>query len=173
VPKPATHTKPEELTEGRLKRQRAARRAMLAVLALFLVLGVFEVFGSKTDAVSATGAGYTLTVAYPSVTRPGLPIRWEIQVENPNGFEGPIELRTTFDYLHLFDISNLEPEPSSSTGTMADVVYTFEPPAGEIFRVSMDGNAEAGLHEIPSATTSLFVDGSVEVSVTYSTRVVP
>jgi hypothetical protein len=108
------------------------------VLVVFLAAGAFEVFGSKTDRTSATAAGYTLTVTYPSVTRPGLPIRWEFEVTHPGGFDQPIRLATTFDYLHLFDTSNLEPEPVSSTGSDTEVIYVFDPPPGDDFRVSID-----------------------------------
>jgi hypothetical protein len=107
------------------------------------------------------------------VTRPGLPIRWEFEVTHEDGFDQPIRLATTFDYLHLFDISNLEPDAASSTGTDTEVIYVFDPPPGDGFRVSMDGNAEPGFHELPVATTTLIVDGRPVVSVTYATKVVP
>jgi hypothetical protein len=173
LPSKGTGTAPERLTEGRLSRQRAWRRALLTVLALFVLAGVLSVLGSRTDVVSATASGVTLTVTYPSITRPGLPIRWEIEVVRPGGFDGPIEIHTTFDYLHLFDISNLEPDATSSTGSASDVVYTFDPPAGDDFRVSMDGNTEPGFHELPHATTSVVSNGTPLVSVSYTTVVVP
>jgi hypothetical protein len=129
--------------------------------------------GAHTSVASANGEGYTLTITYPSATRPGLPIRWEIQVQHPGGFSGPLRLATTFDYLHLFDISNLEPDASSSTATGDQVIYVFHPPPGDTFRVSMDGNTEPDVHELPAAATSLVVGGRTVVQVTYSTRVVP
>jgi hypothetical protein len=173
VPSDATATEPERLPEPRLRRQRFVRRIELAALGLFLLAGLFGVLGSKTDVVSASAPGVTLTVTYPSITRPGLPIRWEIQVHRDGGFDGPVELRTTFDYLHLFDVSNLEPEPSSSTGTAGEIVYVFDPPAGEDFRVSMDGNTEPGVHEVPAAETSFVLHGAPVVTVEYFTVVVP
>jgi hypothetical protein len=168
-----TDTAPERLTEPQLRRQRAFRRAGLSVLALFVIAGFVGAFGSKTETVSSTAGGVTLNVTYPAVTRPGLPIRWEFDVHQSGGFTGPIELRTTFDYLHLFDISNLEPEPASSTGSSSEVIYIFERPEGEDFRVSMDGNTEPGFHEFPQATTTFFSDGEPVVAVQYLTVVVP
>jgi hypothetical protein len=53
------------------------------------------------------------------------------------------------------------------------VIYEFEPPGGDTFRVSMDGNTEPGFHELPEAATTLYVDGEPVVAVTYSTKVVP
>jgi hypothetical protein len=166
-------TEPVDVSVGELRRERLGRRVVLGVLVVFLAAGAFEVFGSKTDQARATAAGYTLTVTYPSVTRPGLPIRWEFEVTHQDGFDQPIRLATTFDYLHLFDISNLEPDAASSTSTHTEVIYVFGPPPGDDFRVSMDGNAESGFHELPAATTTLIVDGQPVVSVTYVTKVVP
>jgi len=146
---------------------------MVAFLIAFVALGAVDVLGSKTSVVSATRNGYTLTVAYPAVTRPGLPVRWEFEVRHPGGFDGPVSVATTFDYLHLFDVSNLEPEPASSTATGDQLVYRFDPPPGEVFRVAMDGNAEPGEHELPPVMSSVLVGGRAVVSVRYQTRVVP
>jgi hypothetical protein len=169
----ATAMAPERLSEQQLRRQRARRRILIASLVLFVAVGLSSLLGSKTDAVTASASGVTLTVTYPSITRPGLPIRWEIEVSRPGGFDGPVELHTTFDYLHLFDISNLEPDARSSTSSTNDIVYTFDPPAGNTFIVSMDGNTEPGIHEVPRATTSLVSNGQTIVAVSYYTLVVP
>lgn len=167
-------TDPEPTSPKQLRRQRLERRIMLGVLVLFLVLGALEVFGAWTRTVTSTANGVTLTVTYPAVTRPGLPIRWEFTVTRPGGFSGPISLRTSFDYTHLFDISNLEPDARSATATGSDVVYTFDPPsAGDTFRVTMDGNTEPGFHELPPVTTSVSIAGADAASVTYRTIVVP
>jgi hypothetical protein len=45
--------------------------------------------------------------------------------------------------------------------------------SGDTFRVSMDGNTEPGVHELPQVVTSLVVDGRTVVQVTYATRVMP
>jgi hypothetical protein len=132
-----------------------------------------ELFGSRTDQATAEASGYRLTVTYPSITRPGLPIRWEFQVDHVGGFDGPIRLATTFDYLHLFDISNIEPDAQQATATLRDVIYVFRPPAGDTFRASLDGNTEPNPHEVPPATTSVLVGGKAVVSVDYRVVVVP
>lgn len=168
-----TRTDPEDIPLRSVRRARIGRRVIIACLVLFLAAGAFEVFGSRTAETTAEASGYRLTVIYPSVTRPGLPIRWEFEVDHPGGFEGPIRLATSFDYLHLFDISNLEPDATSATANGGDVIYEFDPPDADAFRVSMDGNTEPGFHELPSATTTLYVDGRPVVAVTYSTKVVP
>jgi hypothetical protein len=173
VAKTSTRTDPERKGEAQLRRARLGRRVLLSVFAAFLAAGAAEVFGSKTANAVASGGGYDLEVTYPAVTRPGLPIRWEFTVRHPGGFAGPVQLATTFDYIHLFDISNLEPDVTTSTASATDLVYTFDPPLGDVLRVSLDGNTEPGIHELPMASTAVLVEGSPVVSVSYSTRVVP
>jgi hypothetical protein len=172
---PAQHvpTEPEPTPPKKLRRQRLERRITLAVLVVFLVLGALEVFGSWTRTATSSADGVTLSVTYPAVTRPGLPIRWEFNVTRAGGFDGPVTLRTTFDYLHLFDISNLEPDARSATASGEDMAYTFDPPAGDTLRVAMDGNTEPGFHELPPVTTTVSLDGADAASVTYRTIVVP
>jgi hypothetical protein len=169
----STRTDPEDIPLREEQRARLGRRVIVGALVLFLAAGAFDLLGSRTAEASAEASGYRLTVIYPSITRPGLPIRWEFEVDHARGFDGPIRLATTFDYLHLFDISNFEPDATSATASGGDLIYEFDPPGGDSFRVSMDGNTEPGFHELPSATTTLYVDGRPVVAVTYSTKVVP
>jgi hypothetical protein len=84
-------TEPGKVSVAELRRERLGHRLVLGVLVVFLAAGAFEVFVSKTDQTSATASGYALTVTYPSVTRPGLPIRWEFEVTHPGGFDQLIQ----------------------------------------------------------------------------------
>jgi hypothetical protein len=129
--------------------------------------------GPKTATATARTNGYTVAVAYPEVTRPGLPIRWEYTITHHGGFDGPVSLATTFDYLHLFDLTNLEPQPVESTSTGDTIVFRFSRPEGDVLRVSMDATSESGFHEVPSAVTHVLVGGSTMVSVEFETKVVP
>jgi hypothetical protein len=166
-------TAPEQVPVARFERGRAIRRIAIGFLCLVLLVALSSYLGSQTATASATGGGYTLTVTYPRITRPGLPIRWEYTVTHPGGFDGPVRLATTFDAIHLFDVSNFEPEPSTSTATADELIYAFDPPPADTFRVSMDGNTEPGMNELGDVTTSVLVDGSPVVSVTYHVVVIP
>jgi hypothetical protein len=166
-------TDPERVPKKKLARARAGRRVIIGMLALFVLIGVSGFLGPKTATATVSRSGYTLVVTYPAVTRPGLPIRWEYTIRHAGGFDGPIALATTFDYLHLFDLTNIEPEATSATSSGGEIVYRFAPPAGDELRISMDATAESGFHEVPSTTTRVIVDGSNVVSVTFSTKVVP
>jgi hypothetical protein len=130
-------------------------------------------FGSKTREVTASGGGYRLTVVYPAVTRPGLPIRWIYRIEHVGGFDGQIHVATTFEYLNLFDLTNIQPDASSETATPEQIEWSFEPPAGDVFIVTFDAAVEAGFHELPSATAAILVDGRPVVQATFRTVVMP
>jgi len=166
-------TAPRQIPLARFKRAQTGRRVAVAALALFLLVALSSLLGPQTATSTSTGGGYTLTVTYPRITRPGLPVRWEFTVSHPGGFDQPIHLATSFDQLHLFDTSNVEPDAESATSTATDVIYTFAPPSGDTLRVSMDGNAEPDFQEFGPATTSVLVDGQPAVSVSYRTVVIP
>jgi hypothetical protein len=146
---------------------------VLILLAVFLALGLAGVFGPRTSTVRASSGGYALQVTYPSVTRPGLPIRWEVLVTHRGGFGDKVRIAVTFDYFHLFDVTGIEPEITSSTSDGANIVYEFDPPPGDRFRVQFDAAVEPGVHELPRATTSVLAGGRAVVQVSYSTRVMP
>jgi hypothetical protein len=166
-------TAPRETTMSMVHRSRNLRRIMLVILAALITLGATSLLGAKTDSVSATAGEYRLTVFYPSITRPGLAIRWIAVVQKFGGFDGPIQLATTSAYFNLFDFNNLDPTPSSATTTGTVSIWTFDQPAGEVMRVTMDARLEPARQHGSRATTSLLVGGVTELSVNYQTRVMP
>lgn len=166
-------TAPRETTLSMVHRSRNLRRVMLAILAALIVLGATSLLGAKTSSVSASAGDYRLTVFYPSITRPGLAIRWIVIVQKTGGFDGPFDLSTTSTYFNLFDFNNLDPTPSKLTTTGSQSIWTFEPPAGEVMRITMDARLEPARQHGSKATTSVVVDGTTEVSVSYQTRVMP
>jgi hypothetical protein len=172
-PQGSIPTAPPRRPPSELKRDRAGRRAIVSVLAAFVVLGMAGLFGSRTDAVSASGGGYTLTVVYPRITRPGLPDRWIYTVRHPGGFDRPVVITTTMVYLNLFDLTGIQPDASSQTSNGTDVVWTFDQPDGDLFSVQFDAATETGIHEVPAATAAVVVDGRPVVQVQFRTVVIP
>jgi hypothetical protein len=146
---------------------------MIALLGVLVLVGLLGLLGSKTKSVTAVVGGYRLSVVYTAVTRPCLPVRWEYDVRHAGGFSGPIKILTTQAYLNLLDINSLEPQPSSETAGGGVIEWTFDPPSGDDFIVSIDAAAEAGMHELPSATAQVVIDGRPVVQVRFKTVVVP
>ena len=140
---------------------------------MFVLLALTGMFGSRTDVVTRVANGYTLTVSFARVTRPGLPVRWEYQLGHAGGFSGPVAFTTTFDYLHLFDLTGIDPTPSGQSSTGDDIVWQFDQPASDTFRVTFDAAAESGLHEVPTAIVRVLIGGSPVVEASFETVVVP
>jgi hypothetical protein len=166
-------TMPEAANHERVSRARAARRIGIGVLMSFLLLGATNVFGVRSQTVSASGGGYELTVTYAAVSRPGLATPWDVEVRHPGGFDGPITIATSGHYLGMFDENGLDPDPSSSTATGDLVIWEFEPPSGETLRVSFDARLEPAVQVGRVGETSVLEDGRGVVRVEYTTRVMP
>jgi hypothetical protein len=166
-------TAPPETDLSVARRARTYRRALLAVLVAFVLAGSAGLLGARTASVSASGGGYELTVFYPAITRPGLAIRWIVVVEKKGGFDRPIDLATTSTYFNLFDFNNLDPTPTELTTTGNLSIWTFDPPVGETFRVTMDARLEPARQHGSKATTAVMAGGVTQVSVSYQTRVMP
>jgi hypothetical protein len=164
---------PEPTSRVRVSRARTVRRIGIGLLASFLLLGAINVFGVRSETVSASGGGYELTVTYAGMSRPGLATPWDVEVRRPGGFEGPVTIATTGHYLDMFDENGLDPDPSSSTATGDVVIWEFEPPSGETLSVSFDARLEPAVQVGRSGETSVLEDGRSVVRVNYTTRVMP
>jgi hypothetical protein len=166
-------TTPAEVGMERVRRARNARRAGLAILALLVVAGLSTALGPRTTTASASAGGYRLAVTNPATSRPGLAIRWIAVVSHPGGFTDPITIATDSGYFNLFDFNNLDPVPTGQTTTADESFWTFDPPPGDVFRVTLDGRIEPAQQFGKSATTVLKVEGVRVVEVHYTTTVMP
>jgi hypothetical protein len=164
---------PWDIGIDRVRRARNERRVLLALLAALVLAGAAGLLGGRTSTVSASAAGYELSVSYPAVSRPGLAIRWMVVVRHPGGFAKPIDIATTSAYFNLFDFNNLDPMPSGAVTDAERSIWTFDPPPGDILRVTMDARLEPARQSGNGATTSILVEGLPVVSVSYRTAVMP
>ena len=171
--KPKLSTIPPILSGPRLRREHAARFVLIVGLAGFVVAGAFGLFGVRTGSVTASGGGYRLTIQYPAVVRPGLAIRWELRLSHSGGFDRPIRIDTTLGYFDLFDFNNLQALPSSVTNQGYNTVWVLDPPRGDALVVDLDASVSPSVQKGTTATTTVFVGGMRQVSVTYETRVMP
>ena len=170
-----TTTAPRILDAGPARRSLRLRRLFLAALVVFLGLGAFDVLGVRTRQVSATGGGYELTVRYAAVSRPGLATPLSFEIRRPGGFDGPVRVAVTADYLDLFDENGLSPDPVSATSDGQRSVWEFEPPEdSDTLDVSFDVRLEPGVQlTAPRANTAVLEGGVPVVSVGYRTWVMP
>ena len=152
----------------------SARRVYVAALSVFVVLGLLDVFGSRTGVASAAGGGYTMTLHYPSRTRSGLPVEWRLVVTHPGGFDEPIRVGITLDYFNSFDFNNVSPTPVETMNRDGLLIWSFPKPIGDTLEVLLDARTQPGLRSGPSATTAVVAqDGTPIVAVRYTTGVMP
>ncbi|HKY75630.1 MAG TPA: hypothetical protein VJS45_05805 [Acidimicrobiia bacterium] len=166
-------TAPEESDLLRSRRARTARRAFMLLLFAFLALGLSGQLGVQSRSTTVEGGGYTLTVTYGQVSRPGLATPWSFEVHRPGGFEGPIAVSTKTSYLDMFDENGLDPDPSKATATPEVVIWEFEPPDGDTLSVSFDARIEPAAQWGRSGETSVLEDGKPVVTAKYKTWVMP
>jgi len=158
---------------GRARRARSARRVVMGLIVVVVVVALTSFLGPHTTTISGSGNGYRLTLTYPSVTRPGLAVRWVLEVRHPGGFDGKVTIATTSRYFDLFDFNNLDPVPSSQTTDGTNSIWVFDPPPGDVLTITMDARLEPAQQYGKSAVTELRLGGLRAVVLHYSTRVMP
>jgi hypothetical protein len=169
----STSTLPTDAGLGHARRDRWFAAALAIAFAVVVVLALTGLLGVKSATTSARLAdGTEVEVHYARVSRPGLATPWAVTVHRPGGFDGPITVRSTSAYFDLFDENGLDPDPAASTQDGEMVIWQFDPPPGETFRLSFDARIEPGVQWGRSATTQVEHDGEV-ASLTYRTWVMP
>jgi hypothetical protein len=157
------------------RRDRLARRVLIAALVVVVALGLFNVLGARRAEVEARGAdGTLLKVEYPVVTRAALsaPLVWT--VTRAGGFgDDPVVLRISQSWFELFDYNDVEPQPAATTYAGGEVEWEFDPPAGDTLRVQLDGRIDPSSRGKREAQASVMDGERVVVRARYSTRVLP
>jgi hypothetical protein len=165
--------------EGTIRRRRWLYTTTSTVLAAIMAVGlldaagVADVYGVDSTWVEAEGGGYALRVHHGTVSRPGLATPFEIVVERPGGFEGPLEVAIDRRYLHIWDENGSNPSPVVESTEDDWLVWTFEPPRGDTFSYSFDGRIEPAAQTGRSASVAVLEDGLAVVQVDFTTRVLP
>jgi hypothetical protein len=140
---------------------------------VFVLLGAAGMFGARSETASANAGGYSLVVTYPAVTRPGLAVRWSVQIRREGGLGDQVTIATTSSYFDLFDFNQFYPQPSEETSDGASTIWTFDTTGGEVMRITLDGRLEPARQDGEDAVSSILVGGSPVVSVRYRTTVMP
>ena len=168
------------LGRSRARHRRAMGWVTSALLALVIGsalldgVGVVDLWGVDDGRVTVTGAdGTTLSVRYPSVVRPGLAAPMEITVERPGGFDGDVELSIDNDFLQLWDVNGVFPSPADERSAGDAVVWTFDPPDGEVLTVFYEARIEPGMQLIRREATVSLLDPNEVLRADFTTKVRP
>lgn len=153
---------------------RWAHRAGVTFVALLVAGGLTGFFGPRTEQTASSGGGYDLTVEYPAVTRAGEPAPLHLRVENPDGFDGPVELELCNSWFDDYDFQSWYPTPSKETAEPEVIAYEFDPPAGTALDVSLDARASPGeLWSTDACTISVLDGGAPATSVEFTSWRMP
>jgi len=133
------------------------------------------VYGIDTDTVSASNESARLEVEYPAVTRGQLVTTLAVTVTSDAGFDEPVVLAISADYLDPFLTQGPTPESSSETADDSDVIMTFDPPPGNTFSVRWNLTAQPiGMFKTVSARVAVLgSDQAPLVSVNFDTKLRP
>lgn len=171
-PAPSTATT-SGIPESRQRTAVWGRRLGVALLVLVVAADLVGGLGVHTSTQAATGGGYRMTLTYPGIARPGLDVRWRVRVDHPGGFDAPITLALTGDYLTIFETQGFHPEPSSETRDGHELLMTFDPPPRDTFVLDYDAYIQPASERGASGTLTLKVHGRAKASVDFRTFLWP
>jgi hypothetical protein len=169
----------ETAEHGEVGRLRTLHLVTTAVLAAIMGLGVLDgfgfvpIYGVDTARVSAAGGGYELTVLYSTVSRPALATPLYLTVRRAGGFDRPIELALSQQYLSLFDENGLTPAPSAETSFGRFLLWEFDPPEGDVLTVYFDARVEPQMQFGRTGEAAVVEDGAPVVAVEFHTALRP
>lgn len=151
------------------------RRVLLSLLVLVVLAGITGLLGVRARTVTARNAsdGVTLDVHYAQVARAGLDVPFEITVHRRGGFTGEVTVAISRAYLDMFDQNAIDPEPASETGNAQELVWHFDPPAGDTLVVSLDMQVQGGRHWGKSGYVAVRERGRSLARATFTTHLAP
>lgn len=162
-------------TEARAARGRSWRRVAIAVATVFVVAGLFNVWGPRQHTARVDGERHQLTVTSPSVSRGGLAASWALTVRRHD--DGPLgrQLEVVVDqsYLAIFDQHALDPTPAE-TWTQAGTVHWLYDLPNDVteFRVELDVRIQPDSRWRHRGSTTVHVGGE-SITAHYTTWLVP
>ena len=109
------------------------RRALLALLSLFILAALLSVFGQRSTTSTAAGPGATLTVAAPERLRGGLIFEGRFRIVAHQTIKVP---RLVLDggWMEGMTLNSSEPSPSAETSRDGRLVLDFQQiPSGTTF----------------------------------------
>jgi hypothetical protein len=159
---------------GKAKRKAVFYGVFAVALLVVLGLSLTGVYGVRTETIEATGGGYELSVRYGGTTRPALATPFDIEIRRPGGFDGPVTIAVTADYLAMWDENGLSPSPSAESADGEWEIWEFDPPDGEVLMVSFDARIEPAAQSGERGRVEVRDEsGAALVAVDFETEVLP
>jgi hypothetical protein len=150
--------------------------ALGAIVAGALVdaAGILPLYGVDSRTVAARANGFELEVRYAVVSRPAVATPFDIEVRRPGGFQGPIVVAVSSDYLSMWDENGLDPAPARETASPGELRWEFEPPPSDALAISFDARIEPAAQQGKRGTVAVLdPSGAPLVSVSFRTHLRP
>jgi hypothetical protein len=148
---------------------------LVAILGLAALDGIdlIDAYGVDTAVVTAEADGATLAVTYPTVARPALAAPFRIEVSQEGGFDDTVTVAVSRGYLELWDLNGIIPAPASETNDGDWVLWEFDPPEGDVLRVTYEARIEPGVQAPRDGSVAFVADGARSPRVDFTTAVRP
>jgi hypothetical protein len=146
----------------------------MAALALFVAVGLSGFLGVHSTTATASESGYTVSLTYASVARPGLDVPWQVTVTSTNGFSDTLTLAVTGAYFDIYETQGFTPDPSKATRNGDTLYLTFDAPGGDTFVVNYDAYIQPASQRGSSGRVGVLTpDGRTVATVDFHTRLMP
>jgi hypothetical protein len=121
------------------------RSAILVLFLVFVLCGLFGVFGVRSGHKTATAGPLTVELTYPRIARPALAIPFAAHISglDPAGEDVVVRIRSS--YLAMFDENGTSPTPVEETDDGEWTTWVYESPPGGVLDVSLDTRVEPGV----------------------------
>jgi hypothetical protein len=148
------------------------RSAILVAFLVFVLCGLFGVFGVRSGHKTATAGDLTVELTYPQVARPALAIPFVVHITglDPSGVDVVVRIRSS--YLAMFDENGTSPTPLEETDDGEWTTWVYESPPGGALDVSLDTRVEPGMHWGRNGTVRVAFDDD-EARIEFRTWVAP
>jgi len=113
------------------------------VVAGIVALAVLEaatdrpIYGVDTGTTDASGGDIELQVEFPKVTRAQLSSPLKVTIRSAR-FGDSVTVTVSSDYLELFSVDEVSPQPTSATRTDSFVQFTFDAPQADVLTIEWD-----------------------------------
>jgi hypothetical protein len=131
-------TAPDDDGHEAQRRGLIGRRIFLGAMVIFVAAGAVGLLGVRSATVEGSDGPVSASVRFGQIGRGGVAVPFAINVSSADGFTGPIEITVDQSYLDLFDHNGIEPGPDATTSDGETITWTFEPPPGPEFTVTLD-----------------------------------
>src|SRR5690349_20692597 len=108
-------------------RRLVIRVVILSTFLLFVLLGLFGMFGVRTGHAQSTASnGVHVELTYPHIARPALAINFAVHITNLERVKIDTVVRIRSSYLKMFDANGMSPQPADDTDDGTWTTWVFD-----------------------------------------------